>query len=485
MLQVTDLEKRFRAQKSDDVRALDGVSFTVPEGKLFTLLGASGSGKTTTLRSIAGLERPDAGRIEIGDVTVFDGAAALFVPPNKRQLGMVFQSYAIWPHMSVFENVAFPLRVKHRPRREIRESVERTLDTMNMAHLAKRPATLLSGGQQQRLALARALVGNPRLLLLDEPLSNLDAKLRERMRFELKRLQVETGITTVYVTHDQTEAFALSDEIAVMRDGQIVQQGIPADIYYRPAAEYVADFIGSTNLVLGTLRESVSVGESCVVDIGDASCAGILSAAADAGTNVALAVRPESITLEAGGRVGELDVGVLAGNVRSSVFLGESTDFLVDVAGAEIRVRVPGLRPGIGSGRPRVTQLPDRRARVPARDGSAADRSGTGVAARHARRLGAVSAHSGTAPRDLAGTLADSQDLGSSAEERDLDPDRHRDRGARAAADRDGRLLRVRDRQRRLARRRERSRISATSSARRRASTRSRTRSSSPPGALC
>src|SRR5579872_1593342 len=251
MLHVTDLEKRFSMRDSDVVRALDGVTFTVPEGSLFTLLGASGSGKTTTLRSVAGLERPDAGLIEIGDVAVFDGSRALFVPPNKRDLGMVFQSYAIWPHMTVFDNVAFPLRVKRKGRAEIRDAVERTLTLMNMEHLAKRSATLLSGGQQQRLALARAIVGSPRLLLLDEPLSNLDAKLRERMRFELKRLQVETGITTVYVTHDQMEALALSDEIALMHEGRIVQQGSPAQIYHAPASAYVADFIGSTNLLQG------------------------------------------------------------------------------------------------------------------------------------------------------------------------------------------------------------------------------------------
>jgi|SRR5579862_1014700 len=358
MLQVTELKKQFGAQKTELVRALDGVSFTVPEGKLFTLLGASGSGKTTTLRSIAGLERPDSGRIEIGDSTVFDGAAALFVPPNKRGLGMVFQSYAIWPHMTVFDNVAFPLRVKRRPRAEIRDSVARTLELMNMAHLAKRPATLLSGGQQQRLALARALVGNPKLLLLDEPLSNLDAKLRERMRFELKRLQVETGITTVYVTHDQAEALALSDEIAVMRDGIIVQQGTPAEIYNQPGGEYVADFIGSTNLVAGTLREGGAAGDACVVEIGQTSCTGVLTTAAPAGAAVALAARPESVRLDAGSGNGVTTPGVLAGTVRSSVFLGESTDFLVDVAGTEIRARVPGLRSGIGVGDPVTVTLP-------------------------------------------------------------------------------------------------------------------------------
>ena len=170
MLQLTDLEKTFSSVRGERVHALDGVSLTVPEGMLFTLLGASGSGKTTTLRSIAGLERPDAGRIEIDDIVVFDSAAALYVPTHKRELGMVFQSYAIWPHMNVFENVAFPLKVRGTGRAEIRSAVEETLATMNMEHLAKRPATLLSGGQQQRLALARAIVGRPRLLLLDEPL---------------------------------------------------------------------------------------------------------------------------------------------------------------------------------------------------------------------------------------------------------------------------------------------------------------------------
>ncbi|MCW2976604.1 MAG: ABC-type spermidine/putrescine transport system, ATPase component [Actinomycetia bacterium] len=361
MLRVTALEKRFSPRKSDIVRALDGVSFNVTEGKLFTLLGASGSGKTTTLRSIAGLERPDAGRIEIDDVAVFDGSAALFVPPNKRDLGMVFQSYAIWPHMTVFENVAFPLRVKHRGRAEIREAVERTLTLMNMEHLAKRSATLLSGGQQQRLALARAIVGNPRLLLLDEPLSNLDAKLRERMRFELKRLQVETGLTTVYVTHDQVEALALSDEIALMHDGRIVQQGPPASIYHSPESEYVADFIGSTNLLSGTLREAAAVGEACVVEIGGSSCAGVLTAAAVSGAAVALTIRPESIKIERATRSHSAEpssAGALHGTVRSSVFLGESTDFLVDAEGVEIRARVSGMKPEIGIGDAVLLTLP-------------------------------------------------------------------------------------------------------------------------------
>jgi iron(III) transport system ATP-binding protein len=350
MLQVIDLEKRFSTQ-DDVVRALDGVSFAVPEGSLFTLLGASGSGKTTTLRTIAGLERPDAGRIEIDDIVVFDGSRALFVPPNKRDLGMVFQSYAIWPHMTVFDNVAFPLRVKRKGRVEIRAAVEHTLGLMNMEHLAKRSATLLSGGQQQRLALARAIVGNPRLLLLDEPLSNLDAKLRERMRFELKRLQVETGITTIYVTHDQMEALALSDEIALMHEGRIVQQASPAAIYNAPASAYVADFIGSTNLLPGTLHDGNEVGDACSVSFGEASVGGVLATGARPGAGVAVAVRPETIAMEreaapAAGRT----VGTLDGVIRSSVFLGESTDFLVAADGLEVRVRISGVNPGFAIG---------------------------------------------------------------------------------------------------------------------------------------
>jgi iron(III) transport system ATP-binding protein len=348
---VTDLEKRFATRDSDVVRALDGVSFTVPQGTLFTLLGASGCGKTTTLRSVAGLERPESGRIEIDDVVVFDGARAHFTPPNKRQLGMVFQSYAIWPHMSVFDNVAFPLKVKRKGRAEIREAVERTLTLMNMEQLAKRPATLLSGGQQQRLALARAIVGNPRLLLLDEPLSNLDAKLRERMRFELKRLQVETGITTIYVTHDQMEALALSDEIALMHEGRIVQQATPAEIYHAPATAYVADFIGSTNLLQGTLAEASTPGSACTVSLGEGVVVGVLAAAAASGDAVALAVRPESVVLEPdtnGAR--ELQPGTLRGVVRSSVFLGESTDFLIATDGLEVRARISGVSPGFAIG---------------------------------------------------------------------------------------------------------------------------------------
>src|SRR3954466_7652922 len=254
MLTVKGLCTEYVNERKQAIRAAHDVSFDVPPGKLFTLLGPSGCGKTTTLRSIAGLERPQAGEIRVGDEVIYSSAGRIFVPPNQRGLGMVFQSYAIWPHMTVYENAAFPLRVGRRrkfSRREIDERVNRVLATVDLAELAQREATKLSGGQQQRLALARALVMEPRLLLLDEPLSNLDAKLRERMRFELKRIQRELGLTTIYVTHDQSEALALSHEIAVMNEGQIVQIGSPRDIYERPRTTFVADFIGSTNCLDG------------------------------------------------------------------------------------------------------------------------------------------------------------------------------------------------------------------------------------------
>jgi iron(III) transport system ATP-binding protein len=346
VLETNDLHKTFSEHKGAAVKALDGVSLTVPEGKLFTILGASGSGKTTMLRSIAGLERPDSGRIVIDGRVVLDTATAEFVPPHKRGLGMVFQSYAIWPHMTVFQNVAFPLQTgRSMNRREVKAAVGAALETMQMGHLSDRPATLLSGGQQQRLALARAIVGNPRLLLLDEPLSNLDAKLRERMRFELKRLQRETGITTIYVTHDQTEALALSDEIALMHDGQIMQQGTPSDIYHRPAGEYVADFIGSTNLLHGTL---VSGGETSEVEIAGTLCRGAPIGELAPGDDVSLAVRPEAIVLSPGSGTNAAEgENVLEGIVRGRIFLGENTEFLVDVGGLEVRVRNSGAAPRV------------------------------------------------------------------------------------------------------------------------------------------
>src|SRR6516225_704638 len=262
MLRVEGLCTEYPNEQGEIVRAAQEVNFTVPEGKLFTLLGPSGCGKTTTLRSIAGLEKPRVGEIAVNDRIVFSSSKGVFVTPNRRGFGMVFQSYAIWPHMTVFQNAAFPLQVgtKKLSRDEMRDKVMRVLTAVQLNHLADREATKLSGGQQQRLALARALVMEPQLLLLDEPLSNLDAKLREKMRFELKRLQRDLRITTVYVTHDQSEALALSHEIAVMSEGRIVQIGSPREVYERPCNRFVADFIGTTNFIDAQVTEETGEG---------------------------------------------------------------------------------------------------------------------------------------------------------------------------------------------------------------------------------
>ena len=256
MLSVRSLYTEYANEHGAAVKAAQDVSFDVPEGKLFTLLGPSGCGKTTTLRSIAGLEKPTAGEIEVAGRFVYSSSKGIFVAPNKRNFGMVFQSYAIWPHMNVFQNVAFPLEVRRLPKKEIRDKVMRVLQAVALDELVDRDATKLSGGQQQRLALARALVMEPKLLLLDEPLSNLDAKLRDRMRSELKRLQRDLNLTTVYVTHDQSEALALSHEIAVMNEGRVVQVGTPRQIYEQPTEKFVADFVGSTNFIGGTVETS-------------------------------------------------------------------------------------------------------------------------------------------------------------------------------------------------------------------------------------
>src|SRR5215213_5449326 len=241
-----------------DVPAVRGVSFSVEPGEQLTLLGPSGCGKTTTLRAIAGLEQPSAGEIRIGGAPVYSSARRINIPAEKRGLSMVFQSYAIWPHMTVFENVAYGLRVRRESSAAIAEKVERALDMVQMRAFAQRGASQLSGGQQQRVALARAFVFQPEVLLFDEPLSNLDAKLRADMRMELRELQHRLGITSVYVTHDLEEALAMSDRIVVMRDGIIEQIGSPSDIYSKPRNAFVADFIGSSNLIAGRLRPDLA-----------------------------------------------------------------------------------------------------------------------------------------------------------------------------------------------------------------------------------
>jgi iron(III) transport system ATP-binding protein len=342
MLRIQDLVKTFppgRGEKSGRVFAVDSISADVHDGEMFTLLGPSGCGKTTTLRCIAGLESPDAGEIAIDERILFSSEKRIRVPANERRLGMVFQSYAIWPHMNVFENVAFPLQVlprRRRPgKRELRERVERSLATVKLDHLANRQATDLSGGQQQRLALARALVMEPPLLLLDEPLSNLDAKLREEMVFELKRLQRELGLTAIYVTHDQVEALAMSNRVAVMREGKIEQIGRPREIYEAPKSRFVADFIGTSNFIDGV----VEARENGVYTVRTPD--GVLRVRSDTdfpvGAPVVVAARPEHVELAPASNGG--GPNRWQGRVEARAFLGESVDHVVSVGSREIRAR--------------------------------------------------------------------------------------------------------------------------------------------------
>ncbi|MGH8545192.1 MAG: ABC transporter ATP-binding protein, partial [Gammaproteobacteria bacterium] len=273
MVEVNNLRKQFRTEK-EAVKALRGISFNVAEGSLLTLLGPSGCGKSTTLRCVAGLEQPDSGTIRIGERLVFSSEAKRFEPPERRPVGMVFQSYAIWPHMTVFDNVAYPLGGHRLGKNQIAQEVRRVLSLVGMADLADRPAPQLSGGQQQRVAVARALVANPSVLLLDEPLSNLDAKLRQHMRLEIRELQKRSGITAIYVTHDQEEAMAVSDEILFMVDGEIVEGGSPAEIYRRPQKKLTAEFFGEANFLRGRIKGKE--GDHLIVDtpLGIFPCSG-------------------------------------------------------------------------------------------------------------------------------------------------------------------------------------------------------------------
>src|SRR4051812_15226147 len=349
MLTVKGLCTDYLGERGQAIRAANEVTFEVPPGKLFTLLGPSGCGKTTTLRSIAGLERPRLGEISVGGAVVYSSARGVFIPPNQRGLGMVFQSYAIWPHMTVFENAAFPLRVgrKRFTRTELDERVNRVLKTVDLQEMAQREATKLSGGQQQRLALARALVMEPQLLLLDEPLSNLDAKLRERMRFELKRLQRDLGITTIYVTHDQSEALALSHEIAVMNEGRIVQIGTARQIYELPQNQFVADFIGSTNFLTGTVVAAQKEANYYKVHTESGDLVAYCIDSLRKGENVVISIRPENIIVS---EQRPDAVNVWEATVAAKIFLGEYLDFQLQIGERLLQARVhPSLKTPVGN----------------------------------------------------------------------------------------------------------------------------------------
>jgi iron(III) transport system ATP-binding protein len=311
------------------IKALDGVDLTIPANQIFTLLGPSGCGKTTLLRCIVGLEMPDAGEIEIGGELVWSKARGIAVPPEKRGLGMVFQTYAIWPHMNVFDNVAYPLQVRGMPAEAVRDKVAKTLRFVQLEGFERRPATKLSGGQQQRVALARALVAEPKVILFDEPLSNLDAKLREETRKELRAFLAALQITAVYVTHDRVEALALSDTIAVMRTGRIVEIGTPQKIYFDADHRFVADFIGRANLVQASVR-----GEEGGYTVVDSGLGRIACQRRDipAGAAATLCIRPEFIHIAGGAR--PAGANVVNGRIESLVFVGEAYEAEIR-AGAE------------------------------------------------------------------------------------------------------------------------------------------------------
>jgi iron(III) transport system ATP-binding protein len=340
MLAVRGLEKRFTTEHGV-VQAVAGVRFEVQQGEFYTLLGPSGCGKTTTLQCVAGLESPDAGEIEIAGAVAYSSARRVDLPAHARDIGMVFQSYAIWPHMTVFDNVAYPLLHGRRPvgRGEARERVMNALKLVHLDMLANRPSPFLSGGQQQRVAVARALVDEPKVLLLDEPLSNLDAKLREEMRVELRQLVKRLDITTLYVTHDQIEALSMSDRVAVMANGAIVQEGTPRDIYLQPRAAFVANFVGRINFLEARVLSGAEDGGLVALrtGLGTLRCPAWPEAAAD--TRLLAAVRPETIRISADRPDLAARVNVVEGTIRALSFFGDYVDCQVEVGGETLSVK--------------------------------------------------------------------------------------------------------------------------------------------------
>ena len=342
MITASDIEKRVENERGQAVQILRGVSFEVPAGTIFTMLGPSGSGKTTTLRCLAGLETMQRGEIKFGERTVFSSARRINLPPDQRRIGMVFQSYAIWPHMSVAENVRYPLDGRGISLNERMERTRRGLAQVGLADLIDRPAPYLSGGQQQRVALARALIDEPEVLLLDEPLSNLDAHLREQMRRELKSLQKRLGVTMVYVTHDQEEALALSDIVAVMRDGRIVEMGAPRDLYDQPQQRFTAEFLGLANFIPGSVERADQRG----VIVESVFGRFVAQPRGDVTGPCELFFRPHAARLNA--EVSET-LGVGEGKVTELSFLGETTDVFIANGEHAVRIRVPAAQaPAVG-----------------------------------------------------------------------------------------------------------------------------------------
>ena len=334
MISIRNLRKSFTAQQGR-VDALRGINLEVGEGEFCVLLGPSGCGKTTTLRCVAGLERPDSGEIEIGGRLVNSPSQRVYVPTEKREIGMVFQSYAIWPHMSVFQNIAFPLTQgqKHFSKNVVVDKVRSALKRVQLDDLEQRPATDLSGGQQQRVAMARAMVTDSKVLLMDEPLSNLDARLREQMRVELKKITKSIGVTTLYVTHDQAEALSLGDKVCVMNLGEILQIAAPQDVYARPVNLFVAQFVGEMNFVKGKVTGPGQV-ESPVGHVQVTLLNGV-----SAGGSVTLAIRPEHVGVRVLSDAGAASV---RGKITSKNYLGDAALLEVNVHGVNLLAKLAG-----------------------------------------------------------------------------------------------------------------------------------------------
>ena len=337
-IEIQNLFKHFK-----DVVAINRIQLEIEKGEMLTLLGPSGCGKTTTLRCIAGLEKPEEGDI------IIDGQPMLsqgFVQPSKRGIGMVFQNYAVWPHMKVFSNIVYGLKLQKIPKQKMKEQAQQVLELVGLAGLEDRYPAQLSGGQQQRVALARALVTNPKVLLLDEPLSNLDAKLREELRFEIKSLVRRMGITAVYVTHDQAEAMVISDRIAVMDSGNVVQIGTAQEIYKKPANKFVADFIGTMNFMSGEIVEVLSDKDAAYVrtEFSDKLvCMTPDSTAITAGAEVFASIRPEDV--EVFTEPPEVTENVFKGKIAHKAYLGNFLFFFVSVNDTMIRVQAPHHMP--------------------------------------------------------------------------------------------------------------------------------------------
>lgn len=333
-IEVRNLRKTFGGTV-----AVTGIDLDISEGQMLVLLGPSGCGKTTTMRCIAGLELPDSGRVLIGDKTVFDSRQGINVPVHERHVGMVFQSYAIWPHMNVFENVSFPLEMEGVARKEISERVSEMLALVGLEGFADRRASYLSGGQMQRVALARSLVMRPSVLLFDEPLSNLDARLRDHLRVQLREIQTQLRITSVYVTHDQREALALADQIVVMEAGEVRQIGDPLGLYRRPRTSMIAEFLGYSNIFDASIADRAA-GSCRVVLVGSGHRLRAADTPAASGDAIAACIRPEDVAIERldddGSPPAELPENTVAGEVLLASFIGSHMQYRVRAASSEV-----------------------------------------------------------------------------------------------------------------------------------------------------